>query len=251
MAGDWIKMEAATPDKPEVLAIAARMGWDDPDTAVGKLFRVWRWFDQHTTNGNAAGVTSALLDRIAGVTGFADAMRAVGWLIVTEAGIELPNFDRHCGKTAKDRAQTAKRVAEHKSNAKANAKGNAKGNAASVTGALPREEKRREEEKTKDGAGAPAPDPIKDLFDRGVAVLGGERSGRAFLGKLRKQFGDVVVAQAVTRCEAQRPSDPVPWMVKACETIGAKAAESGSAPSVVPDYDPLASAQQRKFAGAA
>lgn len=139
MAGEWLKMECATPDKPEVFAITAAMGWEDPDLAVGKLFRVWRWFDQQTTDGNARGVTAALLDRIAGATGFAQAMIDVGWLIVTSAGVELPNFDKHNGATAKGRAQGAKRVANHRSNATCNAD--------TVTDALPREEKKREEKK--------------------------------------------------------------------------------------------------------
>lgn len=145
MAGDWLKMEAATPDKPEVLAITAAMGWDDPDLTVGKLFRLWRWFDQQTTDGNAVGVTPALLDRICGVTGFAQAMANVGWLVITDTGVALPNFDRHHGETAKQRALSAKRVAKSKSNAKNNADSNDEGNAACVTNALPREEKRRKE----------------------------------------------------------------------------------------------------------
>lgn len=134
MAGPWLKMECATPDKPEVLAITAAMGWDDPDLTVGKLFRLWRWFDQHTTDGNAARVTSALLDRVAGVTGFVQAVANEGWLTITPEGISLSNFDRHNGETAKQRAQTAKRVADHK----ANAKGNADGNADTVIEPLPR-----------------------------------------------------------------------------------------------------------------
>lgn len=141
MAGDWLKFEVNTPEKPEVLAITIELGWDDPDLTVGKLLRVWRWFDQHTEEGNAANVTPALLDRIVGVTGFCQAMANVGWLVIEEGGISLPNFDRHNGKTAKNRSLTAKRVANHKSNAKANAQGNG----ASVTNALPREEKRRED----------------------------------------------------------------------------------------------------------
>ena len=114
MAGDWLKLEASTPDKPEVLAITATMGWDDPDLTVGKLFRVWRWFDQQTTDGNAFGVTAALLDRIAGVSGFAQAMQKVGWLIVSGEGLKLPNFEKHNGATAKSRSETAKRVANHR-----------------------------------------------------------------------------------------------------------------------------------------
>ena len=141
MAGEWLKMEACTPEKSEVLAITAKMGWDDADLTVGKLFRLWRWFDQQTMDGNAHGVTKALLDRHVGVTGFCDAMESVGWLTISDDGISLPNFDRHNGNTAKSRALTAKRVANHKSNATANAKGNG----SSVSRALPREEKRRED----------------------------------------------------------------------------------------------------------
>ncbi|WP_434033571.1 hypothetical protein [Cupriavidus sp. a3] len=144
MAGDWIKFEVSTPEKQEVLAITVDMGWDDPDLTVGKLLRVWRWFDQQTVEGNAPGVSAPLLDRIAGVTGFAKAMAKVGWLNISDAGLSLPNFGRHNGETAKSRALTAKRVAKHK----ANAKGNEEGNAATVTEELPREEKRREESST-------------------------------------------------------------------------------------------------------
>lgn len=140
----WLKFDLSTPEKTEVLAITVALGWDDPDLTVGKLLKVWRWFDQHTVEGNAPSVTTALLDRIVGVTGMSDAMIAVGWLVKSGAGLQLPNFDRHNGKTTKDRLLTAKRVASHK--------GNAKGNATTVTEPLaeplPREEKRREEEPT-------------------------------------------------------------------------------------------------------
>lgn len=153
MAGEWLKMECATPDKPEVFAITAQMGWDDPDLAVGKLFRVWRWFDQQTVDGNARGVTPALLDRIAGATGFAQAMLDVSWLLVSEAGLQLANFDKHNGATAKGRAQTAKRVSAHRAVAGCNAVGNGAG----VTGALPREEKKRDKDIPPAGAAGSLP----------------------------------------------------------------------------------------------
>ncbi|MCI2809370.1 hypothetical protein [Eoetvoesiella caeni] len=149
MAGNWLKLEASTPDKPEVLAITVAMGWDDPDLVVGKLFRAWRWFDEHTIEGNAPRVTVALLDRIIGVSGFASAMAEVGWLVIADDGLSLPNFDRHNGKTAKDRALTAKRVATHKANAKSNAD--------NVTDALPREEKNREDIQKKEAKASSAP----------------------------------------------------------------------------------------------
>jgi len=143
MAGDWLKIEVCTPDKPEVIGIADMLGIP-PAHAFGSLFLIWRWFDQHTTEGNALYVTKVTIDRLSGNAGFADAMVKVGWLCVSEDGVvTLPHFDRHNGETAKQRALTAKRVS--KSKAKSNAKSNAKINEKVTDDALPREEKRREE----------------------------------------------------------------------------------------------------------
>ena len=137
MAGDWIKLESVTPDKPEVIGIAARLGIDQ-DAATGKLIRLWIWADQQTYDGNAvcnASVTLAALpksfiDRIACVTGFADAMESVGWLHAVDGGFTFPNFTRHNGQTAKQRAVTSKRVKKHRTEC------NAECNGASVTSSV-------------------------------------------------------------------------------------------------------------------
>lgn len=137
MAGDWIKIEATTPDKPEVYAIAERLGIQ-PEHAFGCLGVLWIWADQQTFDGNASGVTKLLVDRKTGVTGFADAMVEVGWLEPTEKGLAFTNFDRHNGNTAKKRAVTAKRVAKYRATSEENC------NADSVTPALAKEEKEKE-----------------------------------------------------------------------------------------------------------
>lgn len=109
MAGDWIKFELATLDKPEVLKMAEVLEVSSDDV-VGKLLRVWGWFDQQSRDGYAGGVTGNALmrfiDRIVGCQGFARTMQTVGWL--SENGI--PNFDRHNGKPAKDRALSKDRM---------------------------------------------------------------------------------------------------------------------------------------------
>jgi hypothetical protein len=138
MAGDWIKFELITLDKPEVCQIAD-LADIDPDAVVGKLLRVWGWFDQQTADGNAPSVTKRLLDRMTGVIGFCEHMKAVGWMIEVDGVISLPNFERHNGKTAKNRLLTAKRVANHKA-------ANGKGNARSVSSALPREDVEKSKE---------------------------------------------------------------------------------------------------------
>lgn len=186
MAGEWIKFENSLPEKPETLAITAAMGWTDPDLTVGKLMRLFRWFDQQTTDGNAARVTPALLDHVLGVTGLTHAVESVGWLTVTDGGISLSKFDRHNGESAKQRAQTAKRVAKHKGNAKANGIGNAPG----VTSALPKEEKRREEKIP------PTPKGDDEAFERFWTAyprkVGKDAARKAF--DKRKPSGEMVAS---------------------------------------------------------
>ena len=145
MAGDWLKFEKSTSDKPEVWSMAENLGID-PDAVIGKLLRVWAWFDEQSEDGNALSVSKLLLDRRVGVSGFCDSMIVCGWMTEEGREVHLPNFDRHNGKTAKNRSLTAKRVANHK------AKSNDKTNDAGVSSALPREEKRREEKKDRGAA---------------------------------------------------------------------------------------------------
>ena len=133
MAGDWIKILAATPDKPEVFEIAELLGID-PDAVLGKLVRVWIWADQNVTVRYAnvtltaqqsyadvtlaaqqvcnASVARSVIDRVAGVPGFANAMIASGWMAIDGDKAYFTNFDRHNGNTAKTRALSGQRMAK-------------------------------------------------------------------------------------------------------------------------------------------
>ncbi len=104
MADFWIKVEKSTPDKSEIFEIAEILGID-PDAVLGKLIRVWCWADSNSENGHIKSVTSVLIDRVTMSSGFADAMKTVGWL----SDGEIPNFERHLGKSAKKRANDAER----------------------------------------------------------------------------------------------------------------------------------------------
>ena len=138
MAGDWIKVECVTPDKPEVFQLAEILNID-PDAVTGKLIRVWIWADQQTIDGNAKGVTRMLLDRITGVTGFANAMLQTCWLEEINGSLAFSGFDKHNGQGAKKRAESNRRVSKHREKLKQEC------NADSVTKSVTREEKRREE----------------------------------------------------------------------------------------------------------
>ena len=147
MAGDWIKVQVCTPDKPEVYRIAEDLGID-PDAVTGKLIRIWCWADQQTVDGNAPSVTKSLLDRVTGVTGFTDSLVGVGWLVKTDAGYIFPNFSRHNGCTAKTRALGAKRAENLRESRKRNGDSVTKRalNAQQTrSDSVTREEKKREE----------------------------------------------------------------------------------------------------------
>lgn len=86
----------------------------DPDAVSGKLLRIWIWADQNSVDGNDLHVTDSFLDRLTHRKGFAAAMRHVGWLEGENGRLIFPGFERHNGRTAKERAETNRRVAKHR-----------------------------------------------------------------------------------------------------------------------------------------
>lgn len=208
MAGDWIKLQKDTPDKPEVLAIATRLGLD-PDAVVGKLVRIWSWFDTHTTDGNAQSVTYSFLDRLTGVTGFAEQVALVGWLEQDGHDLRLPNFGNHNGETAKTRAQGKNRTQKHRSNAESNG--------ASVTKTSP--EKRREEKINTISKDMGVASDKENIFAYGIPLLVNagvkESHARSFFGKLIKDHGDAAVANILRDCFRVKPIQPLEWLMAA------------------------------------
>jgi hypothetical protein len=108
MAGDWIKLEHATADKPEVWRMAALLKIS-PEEVLGHLIRVWCWADQQCTNvenGNdtIVEVDVDAIDAVAHLHGFAAAMLKVHWLAVDNGNVTFPNLQGFISETAKVRA---------------------------------------------------------------------------------------------------------------------------------------------------
>lgn len=114
----WIKVENATPNKPEVLRLARLLGVSRDD-AFGKAMRFWIWLDGVTVDGVVDGVTSHDVDAVVGCDGLASALCQAGWLTVSEDGqsIVVPNFERHNGESAKARGLKTKRQAKWRAGA--------------------------------------------------------------------------------------------------------------------------------------
>jgi hypothetical protein len=98
---------------PRVLAMADALGIPELHV-IGCLWKLWSWADQHTLDGNAIRVTDVTLDRFTCVTGFAVALRKVGWLEGRDNALTFPRFVEHNGQTAKKRGETAVRVEKHR-----------------------------------------------------------------------------------------------------------------------------------------
>lgn len=105
MAGDWIKVESATPDKPEVLRLCRALGISRA-AAFGAVVIFWAWLDKHSSDGQVDGVVEADVDALVAIDGFAGAMQSVGWLAIDRKTpkITVPHFDRLNGQSAKNRA---------------------------------------------------------------------------------------------------------------------------------------------------
>lgn len=109
MAGDWIPLRHDIFEDPAVICMAGRLDTDE-DSIVGKLARVWGWFDRQSVDGRAS-VSPAWIDRLSGCIGFSAAMVEVGWLVIgsDEQNLELPHFDHWISSSAKKRMEATRR----------------------------------------------------------------------------------------------------------------------------------------------
>lgn len=160
MAGDWIKMRTNLWDDPRVAAICDATGSGEA-AVIGALYWLWATADQHSEDGCMPGLTLRQIDRKTGVQGFGAALVSIGWIADEPQGVVIRRFEEHNGASAKKRCQTAKRVASHRADDPDVTRTALQADPESVTGALAREEKRREEEKeTSSLSAAPArPEP--------------------------------------------------------------------------------------------
>lgn len=143
MAGEWIKVRTNLWDDPRIGQLCELTSQGEA-TVIGGLYWLWATADEHSADGQLHGMTVRTIDRKTGIPGLGQALVTIGWLNDNAEGVTVARFDEHNGASAKTRAQTAKRVANHKSNAKVTQAALPKSDGA-VSGALPREDKRREE----------------------------------------------------------------------------------------------------------
>lgn len=192
MAGDWIPMRVDLAEDPAVIAIATATGLDEFGV-VGRLHKLWSWANAQSRNGHAVGVTKMWIDRVIGVTGFADAMIEAGWLECSEDEISFPKFSVWNEKSAKTRLLAARRQRNARE-----AKKSRKERDKSVT---------TEQNRITKKEGDDAPSGIWDLWK----LIAGKNSG-GILRKAINEYGEETVAAAVSSVALKRPADPVSYL---------------------------------------
>jgi hypothetical protein len=94
MAGDWIKMRLDLRDDPSVSMVSAALSCE-VDLVVGKLHRLWSWFNQQTRDGLAPVMTADWIDKYLDRPGFAQALAEAGWLVLhSPQGVHIPAWPR-------------------------------------------------------------------------------------------------------------------------------------------------------------
>jgi len=109
MAGSWIKVEACTPLKTEIVNIAMALEITN-NHALGLCVAFWCWCDFNLTDFMLTGNTRESIDRIIGQKGFTQAMIDQRWIRESEAGLGIGNVDKHMSNLAKKRAEAAVRA---------------------------------------------------------------------------------------------------------------------------------------------
>jgi hypothetical protein len=105
---EWIPWTKGLPLKPEIAHLSRILGISRFEAAC-RCMAVWEWADENTVDGNARNALPALLDDVAGVTGFGNALLEVGWLLADDEGFIFPNWERWNTNSAKKRAQNRER----------------------------------------------------------------------------------------------------------------------------------------------
>ena len=114
---DWLKLNHSLVRSPKVRGLMRELKCKK-HAALGVAVAWLVWIDEQTTDGATRLLPDELDDEL-GFRGCADALCRIGWAALGEDGcVEALEFGKHCGDSAKERAENARRVAKCKASKK-------------------------------------------------------------------------------------------------------------------------------------
>lgn len=111
MARDWIPMRLDLADDPAVVQMAEILGLDE-DHVVGLCHRFWSWVSRNSNAAALQDVTQPVIARAIKRAEFVSAMVQVGWIVIVDGHVEIPNYERWLSQGAKRRALASKRQSD-------------------------------------------------------------------------------------------------------------------------------------------
>ncbi len=128
----WIKVQVTLPESPKIFRLARLLGVGRME-ALGYAVRWFCWLDTYCANGSTE-LTESDVDALIGKDGITRAFCELEWASVDAEGYVLVlDFDKHNGKSSKQRAENQARVAAFRERQEEKDSCNAE----SVTRALP------------------------------------------------------------------------------------------------------------------
>ncbi len=109
MSETWIKVRHNLVRSPRVFLLARELKCK-PIAALGAMVSWLVWLDEQSEDGST-GMTPAELDGMLGVKGLAAAMVRIGWAEIQGGMVRAVDFEKHCGESAKKRADAQFRQA--------------------------------------------------------------------------------------------------------------------------------------------
>ena len=113
MAGEWFPVDVNLAEKPEVLELCEITGLD-VEVVVFRLFRLWGWFQMHSSDGHARVTLKRFTSVAGGDAQFWKAVTHVGWLDETSEGIRIPKWEDRFSNAAKSKKRAAMRQKRHR-----------------------------------------------------------------------------------------------------------------------------------------
>lgn len=114
---DWLKVNHSLVRSAKIRGLMRELRCKK-HAALGLAVNWLCWVDEQTKDGQTGLLPDELDDEI-GFRGCTDALISIGWAALGEDGcVYALEFGKHCGESAKERAENARRVAKCKANKK-------------------------------------------------------------------------------------------------------------------------------------
>lgn len=201
---DWLKVNHSLVRSAKVRGLMRELRCKK-HAALGLAVNWLCWIDEQTTDGQTGLLPDELDDEI-GFRGCTDALISIGWAALGEDGCVCAlEFGKHCGESAKERAENARRVAKCKAKKRKVMADCYQGNEKTLPDALP--EKNRIDRDKEEGAGiatlysgreqmpAPTPDGFESWLERLRAVHPSASRSRKLAPDVRR-----AALEAFSRC---------------------------------------------------